>query len=404
MPAPTLTSEQRAALIAERAMVADNLAAYTANLASIPTKIAELQNLDDSYAAQITYLNDSIIGPYDDERKAINGDYEGSPVTDSDLTDCAEDLTGILYPTPPIWDINRVDYFDGAALVNDSNNETANIVTQTLLENILTSGASPTPTLNPATAVTASSLTASSTSLNVADPTNLMTFTIGDYFVATGSGTASLVKVTSVSQTDPNPAPVAFTLGIEIIGRPANTITSGAVLTVFTTGFTNTERTNKVTTIPSQQALMDSLIASLEYVLNQRKTNCNSQITAIGDNEDLYAINDLATAAEEATDTIAFIDNYLLTTLISNVGLASLASERGTRGTFLTSRLVQINAAYTDQAVNYYDQRYTFSNLRANLFNGTLRLLKTVAESQTTIETIIDNLTANLASIDFLLS
>ncbi|CAK0758493.1 hypothetical protein CCP1ISM_830001 [Azospirillaceae bacterium] len=69
----------------------------------------------------------------------------------------------------------------------------------------------------------------------------------------------------------------------------------------------------------------------------------------------------------------AFLISYLITTDISNTGLTSLSTERGTRSGQLTARLTQINAAYTGGSENFYNVRYVNANNRGNTSRGTLR-------------------------------
>jgi hypothetical protein len=402
MAFPTLTVEQRDLLRKKKQELTETLTALNNQLTENPIKQNELEKNDLAYKAQFDYYDTNLVGAYDTELRNVNGTYVTSPITEANLKDVAEDLNRSNPLYPPLggsWDIVRVPEFDGGNTSTDLNNELTNITRQAEIEDVLVNGKSNTPTLT-GTTVTASNLTASSTTLNISDPDAVCSFSAGNYFVVTGSGTAAMVEVLTATNTNPAPAPTAWSLGIRVVVAPSGTISSGAATSTFTTGFSNADRTSKTT---SQQALMDACIAMLEFYLNRRLTNVENQLTSLNLNEDEQMRSELNAAIAEAEDTETFIDTYLLTTVISNTGISTLSTERGTRTTFLNARATEILASYAGNPINYYDKRYIWANMRANLFNGTLRLLKVLEESEDTLDQMIENTEQALEALEDLI-
>lgn len=376
MAKPTLSQAQIDSLTAAANAAEENATLFTAQAAAKDASIADFGVQDSAFKDLFDYYNEDIIGKYDDERQALEGIFIPNPVIEQDIIDCSE-LTGRLRPTVPATDAVRIPEFDGGNTSSTDVHEQEHIAEQTIVEDQLVNGVSGTsPTLT-STSITASPLDSSSTSLDMADATGPMSFSIGDVFVVHDGGTdAAIVKVTGVTDNMGGDPPYSFTLDIELVLPPSGTISSGADSIDSFTGFTNAERNTKTATDTDLQPVMDSLIASLEARINDRKARLAEQTTAISGNDDQDGIADLGTAQTNINTSDSFLTNYLVSTDISDTGLSSLATERATRGGQITTRLTQIVAAYTGQTENYYDQRYGNANNRANISRGTLRLKK----------------------------
>ncbi len=393
MSKPTPTPDQLTALNAE---IAGNNAQTSALVDSIPLQdpiIAQKQKVDDAFKDLFAYYNDKIIGKYDIERKAINGTYVPSPVVEADIIGVGSNPpSGRLVPTPPVYDIVRIPEFDaGGYTATMTNYEQKHITDQASVENVLVNGYG--PGTYPLTLKTTTALTPSSTTLSLEDTAVAITGIVaGTVFIVTGTGDLAVVKVVSTSVPVGTPPPYKLDLVIELIVPPTGTIASGQTLDSFT-GFTNTERTAKITTDPDFQPLMNYLITQLQARINDRISRLNEQLPALATNEDADGAANITTATNNVNISKNFLTNYLITTDISNTGLSSLSTERATRSGQLTTRLSQIMAAYTGQTENYYEQRYQTANNRGNTQRGTLRAV----ENAKSVKTTLQNLAAGLA-------
>lgn len=404
MAAPTLTQQEIDQLEAEKAKLEDQVTTLNNAVAAKEARAIELSVADGAFKKFFDYYNDDIIGQYDDEYRALNGRFIVSPITEADVVGPAT-LNATVRTTPslPQTDIIRVTQFDGGGTSTDLVNESEHISDQASLEDALVNGYPSSGGFNPATAETASSLDSLSTTLDVIDNLNPLTIQIGDVIVVTSGGDFSVVEVTSVTDNSTLPPPYEFTYGIDILIPPSGTIPSGASLSEFT-GFDNTERTNKTANNPSLQPLMDSLIASLEDLVNSRILRLNEQITALNNNLDPDAVTEIADTLVDINDSKTFLQNYLITTDISDTGLSSLANERATRSSQITTRVTQINNNYTNQTENYYDRRYQIANDRGNTSRGTLRLQLATEASVDTIGDYAQQAQDAVDAIDALLS
>ncbi len=376
MAKPVPSTAQQAAIEAVVSRKENQKDAFEAAAAAQDTEIALLLLIDSAFSDLFDYYNDDIIGNYDAERKAINGTFITTPITSTDIDDVsANPPTGRLVPTPPTRDIVRVTEFDDLAYTDlDTVFEELHILDQFDAEDKLANGVSGTTPTITGTSVTAAALTASSTTLGMLDAVGPMSFSIGDVFVVHDGGTdAAVVEVTSVTDNLGGDPPFNFTLGIIVKIAPTGTIASGVNVKAPFSGFTNPERTAKTATDSDLQPIMDELIVTLTAALTARQARIAEMITALGANDDPDAIAEIATATTAATTADTFITAYLVGTDISDTGLASLATERGTRSTFLTARLVEILAAYTGQTEDYYEERFQISNDRGNTERGTKR-------------------------------
>ena len=392
MAFPTLTQEEMAQLEIEKAteegVVEVFLNAVPANLA----RAAELAIVDGSFKKFFEYYNDGVIGQYDAEQKSLNGDYIAAPIVEADITEPAsQNLSHRTSPTLPAVDLVRIAEFDGGPLINTTVNEIVHIADQAAVEDALVNGYAGTSPTVTGTSLTATALTSASTTLDMIDANGPMAFSIGDVFVVHDNGTnAAIVQVTGVTDNAGGDPPYDITLDITFLVAPVGTLAIGSDVIDSFTGFNNTERTNKVATDTDLQPVMDSLISNLEAELNLRIARLGEQLTALNVNEDPDAVSEISTTVGLVNTSDSFIDTYLLTTIISDTGLSSLASERGIRSSEITTRLSQIGANYTGQTENYFDRRYNTSNDRGNLSRGTLRLQKNAEESAVTAQAQAD--------------
>jgi hypothetical protein len=399
MAKPTPSPDQLAALNAE---IAGNNAQATALAESAALQgpiIAQKQEVDDAFKALFDYYNLQIIKPYDDERKAINGTFVVSPVVEADILAVGGNPpSGRLVPTPPTTDIVRIPEFDAGAYSGlNTNNEQQRILDQQAVENTLVNGYG--PGTYPLTLTTTTAITPSSTTLTLEDTAVAITIAPNDVFIVSSGGDLAVVKVLTITPNNPPvPPPYESDLTIELIVPPTGTIAAGATLDSFT-GFTNLERISKTASDPDFQPLMDYLISLLQSKINDRISRLNDQLAALALNEDPDATAQITSATNDANVSKGFLTNYLLTTDISNVGLASLSSERSSRSGQLTTRLGQILANYTGQTEDYYEQRYQTANNRGNTQRGTLRAVKNAEQVQSTLNGMVAGLAASNAAL-----
>lgn len=400
MAKPVATADQIAAINSTVLDQTTQQSAFVETAGLQDAVITKATKVDDAFKNLFAWYNDSIISKYDAEKKAINGIFVTSPVVEADILGVAANPpTGRLIPTPPAKDVVRIAEFDGGGTSTTLLNELQHISDQAQVETWLVSGFTPQPTIN-ASSKTASSLTGASLTLDVTDTTS-MTFAIGNYFIVKSLSDSAVVRVTSVTPTG-TPPPFTFTLGVEVVVAPIGTLLSNSDLITFN-GFNNTERTAKVASLSYLQNVMNSLIAALTSHLNSRKSRIVEQLAALSLNEDPDGTSNIAIAVTAANATDTFITNYLLTTLISNAGLATLSTERGTRTTQLGTRITQINTAYTGQTENYYDQRYIMANNRGNTQRGTLRAKSNAESVKSDMLSLASQLTGSINALNSIL-
>jgi hypothetical protein len=406
MAKPTPTLPQQAAIQAEIAALTNQQASLVDSAAAQGPIIAQKQLIDNAFKDLFAWYNVNVIGKYDAERKAINGSFIVAPITETDILNvAASPPTGRLVPTPPATAIIRIAEFDGTAYTGlDPLNELQHLTDEEPWITYLQTGVAgtlPTVTL---TSQTSTALTPTSTTLDLSDSTGPMVVTAGDVIVVHDGGTnAAVVKVLTATAGMGTPPPYTYTLTIQMMIAPASTIASGSTILAGFTGFTNPERSAKVASDPNLQPIMNTLISKLEAPLNARLPTLAAQITALNTNEDPDGVADINTAKTNAIAAQTFINNYLLTTDISNVGLASVTTERSNRTTYLNTRITQIITAYTGQTENYYDARYNTANSRGDTVKGSLRALSNAQNVQTVLTNLSASITSQIASLNGIL-
>lgn len=405
MAAPTLTPEQIASLEAEQLKQESAVLTFEATVPLKEARAADLAIQDSAFKSFFDYYNDEIIGIYDSERQELDGLFIIDPIVEDDILKPAELEPHRTTPALPNTDIIRVTEFDGGGTDTNSDNEQQNIINQVLNEDVLVNGISGTSPVVTGTSLTASSLNAASTTLDMIDAAGPTLFSIGDTFVVhDGGANTAVVQVVGVTDNVGGDPPYDISLDVLILIPPIGTIASGSDVIDSFDGFNNTERTNKVANNNDLQPLMDSLILSLTSDLLLRQVNLLAQITAIDLNQDPDGIAQLNTAKTNVLTSDSFIDNYLLTTDISDTGLLTLSTERGVRGPQITSRIAEIILNYTNQTENYYDRRYSSGNDRGSTGRGTLRLQTNAEQGAITSQAYADNAQAQADAITNLLN
>ncbi len=396
MPFPILTPEEIAQVTKEAAKAQSAADTFASQLVSQQTRIDELELVDGVYKKQFDFYNDEIIGKYDLERRSLDGYYILNPVTETDILNTANLLGGRTAPALPATDLVRIAEFDGTPLVLDPINESQHITDQAYIEDVLQNGYGG---MYSATLLTDSPLTPASTTLEVIDAVNPIALSPGDIFLVVAMGDLSVVQVDSIVLGPPNMA----SLGITLIVPPPGTIAAGSQIQAFL-GFDNTERTNKIASDPDLQILMDYLLLQLEYFIDLRLDRLYDQIMFLNDNEDPYAITQIATTILNVQASIDFLTNYIIMTDISDTGLTGLAVQRALRVSQINIRVLQILNNYTNQVINFYDKRYSLANDRANTARGSLRLQKNAEQVKEQSQSYVVTLTDQVASLNSLLS
>lgn len=382
MPGPVLTPDEVAQMQKEAAKATAAAATFQAQIAGQQARAAELAKVDSGFKKFFDYYNGDIIGKYEAERKAINGQYIANPITEADLISVGSLAGGRLQPALPATDIIRVAEFDGSPLIVDANNELQHITDQAQVENVLVNGyggVSPA-----ATVLTDSTITPASTTLDLKDLTTTFSITPNSVFVVSSGGDLAVIKIlTFTMQVSPPPPPYIANCTIEVLVPPTGSIAAGAQLEAFT-GFTNAERTTKTASDAQLQPLMNYLVAQLQAKINSRIASLNLQLPAIAANLDPDGTAQLTQATTDVNTSKTFLTNYLISTNISNSGLGTLSTERSQRTTQANTRVGQIVAAFTGQTKNYFNERYNFANNRGNTARGSLRLQKNAEQASQT--------------------
>lgn len=404
MSVPILTTAEKNQLQKEVARQQNFSESLLAQIPAKQARAAELAVVDGAFKKFFDYYNDDIISKYDIEYKALNGRFIIDPITEADVEGPAN-IDGSVRTTPslPVTDIIRVVEFDGGGTSIDSVNESQHILDQADIEDTLVNGYPSSGGFDDSTANTNSSLDSGSTTLDITDSTNPLTISIGDVFVVENGVDLAVVEVTSVTDNMGGDPPYDFTYGISFIVPPSGTISIGASIKEFL-GFPNSERATKTASDPALQPLMIYLIDLLEMQINNRIDRLDEQLIALNANGDPDAISEIALTVVLVSNSKTFLENYLLTTDISDSGLLSLSSERASRDIEITDRISQISNNYTNQTENYYDRRYQIANDRGNTSRGSLRLQKATEASLTTLQEYSDSAQDAVDAINALLA
>lgn len=392
--------------------------------------IAKKTTVDNVFKKQFDYYN-LIIMSYDNERRAISGQYPSNPVTEADLLNAASMTpTGRLAPTPPATDIIRLpEAFDNSILLQDTTYELDYITKQNVITSLLTngprynSGTQPTitPTLHSTNTITPTSTSISFTTSNSSETPN---FQVGNKFLLKDSTNQTLIQITGITlQQAPTtgsctgetptgsgtnqalcianggtwnpPTNYQATLTFIFLEGTNNTIQSNATIDKDWSGFQNSDRVARFDYTNNYNNLMGLLITNLQLNINNRLAKLNIQLTNYNAN------NDADKATNTATDintSLSFLTDYLVNTEIGSndigsiKGLNSLISEASNRTTTANNRLNEISSSYTTHSINFFDKRYVLANNRANGSYGSIREIKIAEQTKTTMQSMAANL------------
>lgn len=382
MPGPVLSPDEIAQMTKEAAKATAAAATFQAQIPAQQARAAELAKVDSGFKKFFDYYNTNIIEQYNIERRAINGQHVDTPVVEADIISVASLAGGRCQPALPATDVIRIPQFDGTPLLQDASYELQSIADQAVTENVLVNGYG--GTTPAATILTNTALTPTSTTLQFKQTSATFSLAPNSVYIITNGGNLAVIKIlTFVMQVSPVPPPYIADCTIQLIVPPVGTIPIGQFLTAFT-GFTNTERTSKTTTLPAMQPLMNYLVADLQAKINSRISFLNLQLPAIAANQDPDAVTELATTTTNVNASKTYLTNYLITTIVSNAGLTALSGERTARTTQANTRLTQITTGFTGRSKNYYNERYNAANNRANTSRGSLRLQKNAEQGAAT--------------------
>lgn len=401
MSGPVLSPTEITQLIKEKTRAESASATYAASVSALNARAAELAIVDGAFKKFFDYYNIDIIGKYDLELKAINGLTRTLPILEADIVACASLAGNRIQPALPATDVIRISNFDGNPTTTDSFNESQFITDQAPIETTLVSGYG--GSAPSASILTNTSLTSSSTTLQLKNLSTTFSLSPGSTYVVTNGGNLCVFKIlTFVMQVSPVPPPYIADLTIELIVPPAGTISTGQILQVFN-GFSNGERTTKIASNPQYQPLMNYLVSALQLKINQRITALNSELSAISTNQDPDGTSELSAANTNVNSSKTFLTNYLITTDISNTGLAGTSAERSARSGQIVTRISQIVNSYTGRTKNYYNERYNFANSRANTSRGSLRIQKNAEQVSASSSGFAVTLASQAAAIGDLL-
>lgn len=393
--------------------------------------------VDNAFKKHFDYYN-SIISNYDNERKAINGDYPPNPVNETDLQQAASiPPTGRLLPTPPDTNIIRLpEAFDNTILTYQPLNEINYQLKQSTITSLLTNGPRYNTGTQPTvtnTLQTSTEITPSSTQVTfiTTDPLEAPLISVGNKFLLKDSTKQTLIEITSIiSQT---PATTGSCLGDTpsgstdqatcllnggtwtppsnytgtfsftfLEGTPTNIDTNATIDRVWS-GYQNQDRINKNDATNNYNHLMSNLISSLQSNINSKIVQLNNQLTYNTNNDD----------PDKATDTIANINaskqfntDYLVHTEIGSLdqgstkGLNSLVAEQQSRFTQANSRVTEISTSYTTHTTNFFDKRYQLANNRANGSYGSIREIVTSQSVKDTMTSMAAGLSQAIANMN----
>lgn len=367
-------SERQAGLAAEKA-AAENLKANVT--ISIQTEL-DKDELNKTY---FDYYN-GIILAYEEERKNIDGQYITDPVTETDIQEAGE-LSGRLSPTgASALDAVRVDELDGGGLNPSPStpNEEYYVALEASNRVFLKTGFSGAGL----SVITSSAITASSTTFTINSAASGIV--IGNRLVVSGfgGGGSCIMDVTNVTVVLTTTT-VTFTFVTDsgVTYSPAGTINSGATISRTLNAFTNSERNSKTAVNAFMQNILNKAILGWQNDLTGHSGMVAAQKVAVDGNQDDNLDQTVSPALQTFVDDVT---NYLVTTDVSDSGLASIDAILSTRATASAAR----KTAITSAKALYYDRRYNFVNLRVNKAKGSLVLYKSYSKGSSLIDTAID--------------
>lgn len=397
MGIPSPSPDQIVALTEMKAVAEAGVSGAADKIAAIQGAIDKQQEIEDYQKSVFDSLNDDIIGRYENERKYLSGENIQNPIVEIDVTSfAAKDDTGRLWNSGD-YVPNRIAEFDGGQLIHvEDNNEVDLFTEQNDILDKLQNGYSG-QILIDVGATIKDAIDNVTTQLIIED--NTATINIDDVLFIAGGSKAALIKVTVVSsggyctgETPPGSGVDETTclanggtwtdqdtIDFEYLIKPDGTIPAGSDIGQKTfNGFNNTERDNKVASDSDFQPFMDVLLSDLKNVFDNRKIALQSQINELQNNDD----DDLDLTAETKANTSLIAINVFLGTTppstidISDVGISAINTEKNTRQPEVSARISAIAAAIISG--DYFNQRFSTTEGRCRLNNGSISLLNTL--------------------------
>jgi hypothetical protein len=318
-------------------------------------KIPATQTAEDSNKKFFDKQNTIIIS-YEAELTALNGVIITSPIVEQDIID-RSNFTGRLWdPAQVEKELIRIPEFDGGGTTTniDSESTRAASAPYSAILNRLTAGLTTTTAVSGAVQ---GSITPVSTSFNVAFNASALA---GKEFIAWGGGKSFIGLCSTVTDNGvdvPIPIPpTAWVVNFTFISTFTGTLTGGQFTGIWG-GFTNTERTNKISTVPTagaRQTVLNYYVTQLQNHINAQLGFLNSEKSALQGNIDPALP---PTALANVNSAITNYQNYLTTTDISNSGISGLTTLNTNSQTRISARITEL----TGNRLPFFDKRYFWS-------------------------------------------
>lgn len=388
MAQPVPSPSQIIAITEAKTLALAGAAGQAQSIIGLNAAIIKYTDIDNFAKANFDWLNDSVIKQYELERRWMDGQIIAAQITQTDLNNFVTNYSGRLWNGGD-YEPLRIPEFDGTPLAatNDEHEDKLFDLQDDTLD-WLQNGVTGMVTFGGTTIDTA--LTSLSTTLELNTGGSPLSLSIGNRFIVKSGSNAAIVEVTSYAQGGSCSLPIYLDeascllnagvwtignaiLGIKVLIPPQGTLAIGSSAgTDLFDGFNNTERTTKTPTNTWENALMTSLLESLEDEFNRRLAVLNSELAAIQANGNT---NISASAATNVQNSITSVGNFLgvsptATIDISNTGITAINAEKTTRQAQITARITQIASEIT--AGDFYGQRYNEAANRVQLANGTM--------------------------------
>lgn len=386
MPTTPTADPTQKALLQQLQKLSQTDAVNSGNqITALNKQVSDYTNGKNLFQGRYDYW-DLFITRYELERRNLDGQYVGAPLTAADFTQFlaqAGRLFNPALPTPARLAPVRIPEFDGGGLVYDlASDENDARTKETNAANLLKNGFS-SPSF-PTGFTTDTTLTPSSTTLDIENSSSAVIPT-GVRIAVSGSGTAAICLVTGVT---PQPHvlitdPWIYTLNITVETGGFTPIATNAAVLNSLPGFTNAERTAKVASIPSRQGILNGMISSYSAAVTTWKNLLQNQRNAI-----------VSMTTEDAPDT-AYVANqlaalnqliaYFPAVLVSDAALNANQTLNTSRGSAITARIPWIAARLSAAQTKAYDQRYTYADRVNNLTDGLTTTVNTLAAQATQV-------------------
>lgn len=323
---------------------------------------------------------DSIVSSYEKEIKPIKGTYIISPILEQDILNRST-FTGRLYDTSGAQDVIKVPEFTGGNTATASDYENLKFPLYSPPITRLTHGLETTCTYNNSAETT---ITPTSSSFRVNSISGLST---GKEVIIEKTGESFIANVTNLV---PYGSMGVHTVNFTFVTPIANNVATGASVKGAWTGYTNTERTTKVS--PLYQTVMNYYISKINEVLSAHIAFLNTQKLAIFSNQDDSLDPNIKT---NITNRVNQYITYRSTTDISDTGISTLTNLNSTRQPEAAARAIAANTAKS----KYYDKRYFWAVERCGN-EGTLTTRKGLQDSITRLDSSIATNQAKLNSLN----